>query len=91
MMKDCVILNGQIINIGPWDYQIKQVQVDGDEENPVYEDRESNPFPVGATIEQRDVDFSDERGWYEVGTVQPPSVEEQLKQVQLMMNTILMG
>jgi hypothetical protein len=68
MLKECVILNGQIINIGPWDYQIQQVQVGGDEENPIYEDQEMNPLPDGATFDQRDFEYDPDRGWYEVGT-----------------------
>lgn len=94
MMKTCVILDGQVIHIGEWDYQVESVEVEPaeyDEEGnvtkeAVYEDQAMNPLPEGATIEQRDFEYSDDRGWYEVGTVEPPSVQERIDMLE---NTIL--
>jgi hypothetical protein len=85
MMKDCVILNGQNINVGPWDYQIQQVEV-GENDPPTYEDVITNPLPEGATTEQRDMEYDPDRGWYEVGTVPTPNIEER---TQLVENWIL--
>lgn len=42
MIKDCVTLNGQVINIGPWDYMIQQVQVGERELEPAEYDEEGN-------------------------------------------------
>ena len=83
MLKECVVLNGQIINIGPWDYQIQPVQVGIDDEgNPIYEDQITNPLPEGAVIEQRDFTYDDIRGWYETGVPKPPTAEERLKAIE---------
>ena len=27
MLKECVVLNGKVINIGPWDYRVEEVEV----------------------------------------------------------------
>lgn len=46
MMKNCVVKDGVIINIGDWDYQY--TEVDGQQV-------EHNPLPAGAVIEEREV------------------------------------
>lgn len=75
MIKSCVVLNGAVINVGEWDYNIQPVQI-GEQEviitpettdtegnviptvtemQPVYEDQETNPLPIGAIVEEREV------------------------------------
>lgn len=98
MIKECVVLNGQVINIGEWDYRIEQVEVKAaviDEETQEiiqpaeYEDVVRNPMPEGATIEQRDFEYDENRGWYEVGTTAPLSEIEKLRLEQAQANTEL--
>lgn len=69
MIKTCVVLDGKVINVGEWDYQY--AQIDG-------EQVAQNPPPEGAIIEERDFEYSEEFGWREVGTTQPPTPEERL-------------
>ena len=90
MLKECVILNGQIVNIGEWDYQIQQVRI-GEDEPPVYEDMITNPLPEGATIEHRDFEYDPDRGWYEVGTVTPPTAEDRLATMESALMELLLG
>lgn len=73
MMKECVILDGKVINVGQWDYQYENI--DG-------EQVAKNPIPQGATTEQRDMEYDENRGWYEVGTAETPSIEERLKSAE---------
>lgn len=76
-MKKCVVLNGQIINVGDWNYQYQQVETlpaeydkDGNViKEAVFEQVATNPLPIGVAIEERDFEYSEDRGWYEVGTV----------------------
>lgn len=35
-----------------------------------------NPMPEGAIIEDRDFEYDQDRGWYEVGTTVEPTIEE---------------
>ena len=59
MIKDCVVLDGKIINIGPWDYQYKELggkQV------------AQNPLPEGAVVEGRDIVNAPDGGLIEAGT-----------------------
>jgi hypothetical protein len=75
MLKECVILDGKIINIGPWDDQRENVEIEPhlyDEEGNIekqaaYEEQIRNPFPVGVVVEERDLQYDSERGWYEAG------------------------
>lgn len=75
MIKECVILDGRIINIGAWDEQRENVEIfpaECDEEGneikaAVYEEQIKNPMPEGATIEERGFEYDPDRGWYEVG------------------------
>lgn len=90
MMKTCVVLNGNIINIGEWDYQIQPFELSPavlDEEGnvvteAVYEDRATNPLPVGAVLEERDFEYDSERGWYEVGTSAPSSPQDRITELE---------
>ena len=87
MIKDCIILDGKLINIGPWDYQMQQVEVSPAEydedgniaKEAVYEEQTMNPLPEGATVEQRDFEYDEDRGWYEIGTSVALTTEERLK------------
>lgn len=71
MTKSVVILNGEIYHVGEWDYQ-------------KYEDEEGNeivgnPLPEGATIEEREMEYTKEYGWREVGWKPPASDLDRLK------------
>lgn len=83
MRKECVILNGRVINIGPWDYQYQMVQVGEDEEgNPIYEERAMNPMPEGAVIEEREIEIGPDGGLYVVGEPRPESPEQKIARLE---------
>lgn len=71
MMKNCVLLNGNLENVGEWNYDIRSVEVtpavkdeDGNiAAEAVYEDQTFNPLPEGATTEQREVIQNADGGW----------------------------
>lgn len=96
-MKKCVIKDGKVINIGDWDYQYVTVvtqPAEIDEEGnvikeAVIEQQVTNPFPDGATIEERDFSFDLDRGWFETNTAQEPSLEERLKAAEDTINYLL--
>ena len=71
MIKKCYVLNGEIINVGEWDYQ-KTINEQGEEVI-------NNPLPEGANEEERDFEYTEERGWFDVGTVPQPSEIEILQ------------
>lgn len=87
MIKQCVVLDGKVINIGAWDEQRQNVEIDPAEydedgniiKEAVCEEQIKNPFPEGGTIEERDFEYDSDRGWYEAGTSKPPTAEEQLQ------------
>ncbi|MCU6797992.1 hypothetical protein OB236_38295 [Paenibacillus sp. WQ 127069] len=54
MMKECVLHNGKVINIGPWDYRIQPVQV-GVEEVILESEREIDGEIIPAVIEYRPI------------------------------------
>ncbi|OAZ49764.1 XkdW family protein [Paenibacillus polymyxa] len=94
MIKDCVVLNDEVINIGPWDYKLQQVLKSPAEYNDegkitkeaVYEDRITNPLPEGATIEEREIEVAPDGGLVVKGSVQPTSDEllgQELTQIKL--------
>ena len=72
MIKKCYVLDGKVINIGEWDYQ-KTINEQGEEVI-------NNPLSEGANEEERDFEYTEERGWFEVGTVPQLTKEELLKQ-----------
>lgn len=83
MIKTCVFdNNGNLINIGEWDYQIERVEIEPAEydndgklfKEGVYEERVMNPMPEGAYTEDREVMYSEDFGWREVGWI--PSLSE---------------
>ncbi|MEK3787551.1 hypothetical protein [Paenibacillus sp. FSL K6-1230] len=94
MIKDVVILDGQVINIGPWDEQIQRVLVSPAEyddeglivKDAVYEDVVTNPMPEGAVIEQREIETALDGGLIVKGTAKPSETEllgQQLAAVKL--------
>ncbi|MMZ55871.1 hypothetical protein D1872_177390 [compost metagenome] len=94
MMKEVVVLNSEVINIGPWDEQIRHVLVspaEYDEEGnitkeAVHEERVMNPMPKGAVIEEREIETAPDGGMVVKGSVQPTSDEllgQELAQIKL--------
>lgn len=87
MIKTCVVLNGKIINVGEWDYQIIRKEVSPEERDEFgnitkeaeYEEEIGNPLPEGAVVEERDFEYDLDRGWYEPGTQMPLTETEILK------------
>lgn len=87
MIKKCYVLNGEIINIGEWDYSKDQVvisQAEYDEEGnvtkeAVFEEVIKNPLPVGTLEEERDFEYNEERGWFEKGKPLKPNEIEILQ------------
>jgi hypothetical protein len=76
MIKECVVLNGDVINIGPWDYYKQQVQtgIDGNG-SPIYEEQVTNPLPEGAATEEREIEVSPDGGLIVKDSVQPTDNE----------------
>ncbi|MDR7856071.1 hypothetical protein [Tissierella sp.] len=70
MMKPCVVLNGNVINIGEWEYQY--IEINGEQVS-------KNPIPDGAIIEDREFEYSEDHGWREVGWVPSLSEVDKLK------------
>lgn len=101
-LKTVVILNGEIINVGEWDYQEQRVITNQNEidaankynesvknetdyievPEPIFEAKQQNPLPTGAIIEERDMFFTDEHGWREVGWTPPLTADEKLAQLE---------
>ena len=87
MTKECVIKDGKIINIGEWNEQRDSIEISPAEydedgniiKEAVYVEQVMNPFPDGATIEEREFEYDPDRGWYEVGTSPEPTAEEKLR------------
>jgi hypothetical protein len=94
MIKECVILNDEVINIGPWDYNRQQVLVspaEYDDEGSItkeaeYEEQTTNPLPEGATIDEREIEVAPDGGLVVKGSVQSASDEllgQELGQIKL--------
>ncbi|AWB45268.1 hypothetical protein DCC85_14235 [Paenibacillus sp. CAA11] len=73
MIKECVLLNGQVINIGPWDYQKERVLINPGEDEPLFEERINNPLPEDAEIVEMEVTQSEDGGWYAKDYLPQPS------------------
>lgn len=58
MKKECILLDGKVINIGPWDYQM-QAEI------------ATNPLPKGAEVVELEVDQKEDGGWYAVEYAAP--------------------
>ncbi|WP_437830656.1 hypothetical protein ACQRXC_03975 [Niallia taxi] len=95
--KKCVVQNGMVLNVGDWDYVIVPVVLepavaleDGTIiKEAVIDHQITNPFPEGATLEERDFEFLEDKGWVEVGAATVPTIEERLKQAEETINYIL--
>jgi len=95
--KKCVVENGKVINIGDWDCQyvdiVKEPAVVDEYgsiiKEAVMEKQITNPFPEGATVEEREFEFHEDKGWVEVGTITTPTLEERLKATEDTLNFIL--
>ena len=95
--KKCVVQDGRVINVGEWDYVIVPVVVDPAIaledgtiiKEAVIEQQITNPFPEGATIEERDFEFYEDTGWVEVGAAAAPSFAERLKVAEDALNFLL--
>lgn len=73
-LKTVVVLDGEIINVGEWDYQyIEQINDDG-----TASQIPQNPLPDVATIEQREMVYSVDKGWQLANAIQTPSQEDVL-------------
>ncbi|WP_405154780.1 hypothetical protein [Paenibacillus sp. FSL K6-0108] len=83
MIKEVVVLNGDVINIGPWDYMVKKIEIEPGEYDdegkvikaPVYEEQVTNPLPLGAVIEQREIEATPDGGLIVKGTARPSETE----------------
>ncbi|WP_348623637.1 hypothetical protein ABFT51_24020 [Paenibacillus peoriae] len=104
MIKECVVLNDEVINIGPWDYNRQQVLLSPAEyddegkvtKEAVYEEQTTNPLPEGATIEEREIEVAPDGGLVIKGSVQPTGDEllgQQLTElkIQAMQQTQLLA
>lgn len=49
---------------------------------PIVEVKEENPLPIGATIEEREMFFTEKHGWREVGWTPPLTADEKLAQLE---------
>lgn len=77
--KECTVVNGEIWNIGPWDYQYRTIQIGtGEDGTPITEEVATYPFPENGVIEHRWFRYSEERGWYEEGTEPILNTNDQL-------------
>lgn len=89
MIKKCYVLNGKIINIGEWDFQTQQIEIEPPKydsqgnliKEAVFEEQVLNPIPEGATVEERDFEYDPNYGWYEVGTEVKYEIVELKKQL----------
>ncbi|AOK91962.1 hypothetical protein [Paenibacillus polymyxa] len=104
MIKECVVLNDEVINIGPWDYNRQQVLLSPAEyddegkvtKEAVYEEQTTNPLPEGAIIEEREIEVAPDGGLIVKGSAQPTSHEllgQQLAEmkIQTMQQTQLLA
>lgn len=79
MLKTVVLLNGEIINIGEWDYKYEYITSYDEDDNDVIEKVAQNPFPNGAEIAEMEMEFFEGHGWQVVGFVPPITEIEQIR------------
>lgn len=100
MTKTCVFdANGNLINIGEWEYQYEQVEVEPAEydekgnliKEAVYEERTMNPLPDGAYTEEREVVEGPDGGLYLADQPIPPSAEERLEALETALLEVVLG
>lgn len=80
MLKQCVKLVNEIINIGPWDYQY--IEVDGVQVA-------QNPLPEGAVVVEIDVFQDADGGWKATGTAVTPTIEERMQAAEDALTSLL--
>ncbi|MED4726985.1 hypothetical protein P9597_02320 [Aneurinibacillus migulanus] len=81
MIKECVVLNGTVINIGPWDYKKINIQLPTEEgQEPKYEEIITNPLPEGAEIVELEIAEGPDGGLYPVEQPPPKSEIQKLKE-----------
>lgn len=83
MIKKCYVIDAKVINVGEWDYQ-KTINEQGEEVI-------SNPLPQGATEENRDFEYTEERGWFEVGKITEPTEKERVDMLENIILTLMEG
>lgn len=94
MIKTCVFdANGNLINIGEWDYMVRPVQVGVDEEtgDPIYEDQPTNPLPEGAYTEEREVVYDEVYGWRLADDPEPVSDKERIEALEAALLEVILG
>lgn len=94
MLKTCVFdANGNLINIGEWDYMVQPVQVGVDEEtgDPIYEEQVTNPLPEGAYTEEREVVYDEVYGWRLADDPAPASDKERLEAIEAALLEVILG
>lgn len=50
-----------------------------------------NPMPEGAVIEERDFEYDEDRGWYEVGTYPEPTAQERIEAIEAALSEVVLG
>ena len=50
-----------------------------------------NPMPEGAVIEERDFEYDEDRGWYEVGTYPEPTAQERIEALEAALLEVVLG
>lgn len=94
MLKTCVFdANGNLINIGEWDYMVQPVQVGVDEEtgDPIYEEQVTNPLPEGAYTEEREVVYDEVYGWRLADAPTPVSDKERIEALEAALLEVILG
>ena len=51
----------------------------------------TNPMPEGAVIEERDFEYDEDRGWYEVGTYPEPTAQERIEALEAALLEVVLG
>lgn len=59
ILKDVVLLNGEIINVGEWDFNLCKNDETGEE-------IVGNPLPEGAILSKLEMKYTKEDGWREI-------------------------
>jgi len=92
MLKTCWFdKDGNLINIGPWDYRIERVEVEPPEYDPntgdliregVYEDRVTNPLPEGAYTAEIEIVEGPDGGLYPAGYTPPETPQQKIARLE---------
>lgn len=91
MIRQCVVLNGQVINIGEWDYQTEQVEtkpaiIDEETQEAIepaeYETVIRNPLPDGAEFVDIEVVVGADGGLYPADYTPPKTDKERIEELE---------